>query len=163
MLPLFAYVVYPAIDKVFRLTSLRKIGLGLFATVGAFLIVAWIQTRIDAGQKPHIIWQILAYVVLTVGEVAVSVTHLEFSYTQAPKKMKSIVMCAYLGAISLGNFFMAVFNSWNQNTNGTLKFAGAAYFNFFVVVMLVAAVLFVPVARFYKGKTYIQDEAQSTA
>ncbi|MEK7674492.1 MAG: POT family MFS transporter [Verrucomicrobiota bacterium] len=163
MLPLFSYVVYPAIDKVFRLTAMRKIGLGLFATAVAFLIIAWIQARLDAGQRPHIIWQIVAYIVLTVGEVAVSVTHLEFSYTQAPQKMKSIVMCLYLGAISLGNFFTAQFNHFNQNADGSLKFAGASYFYFFVIVMVVTAILFVPVARFYKGKTYIQDEAERAA
>lgn len=162
MLPLFSYVVYPAIDKVFRLTAMRKIGLGLFATAVAFLIVAWIQARLDAGQRPHIVWQIAAYVVLTVGEVAVSVTHLEFSYTQAPTKMKSIVMCTYLGAISLGNFLTAQFNHFNQSADGSLKFAGASYFYFFVIVMVVTAILFVPVARFYKGQTYIQDEAETT-
>src|SRR5262252_6296937 len=32
MLPLFSYAVYPAIDKVFRLTQLRKFGIGLFVT-----------------------------------------------------------------------------------------------------------------------------------
>ena len=73
----------------------------------AFMIIDWIQTRIDAGQHPHILWQILAFVVLTAGEVMLSVTHLEFAYTQAPKKMKSLVMCTYLGSISLGNAFTA--------------------------------------------------------
>ena len=160
MLPLFSYAVYPAIEKVFRLTPLRKFGMGLFVTVFAFLIVGWIQTRIDAGQTPHIIWQILAFIVLTAGEVMVSVTHLEFAYTQAPKKMKSLVMCTYLGSIALGNVFTAAVNFFIQNPDGTVKLAGASYFYFFVVVMLVAATLFVFVARFYRGRTYIQDEVE---
>src|SRR6267378_1746981 len=159
MLPLFSYVIYPAIDKVFRLTPLRKIGIGLFVTAFAFLIVGWAQTRIDAGQTPHIIWQILAFVVLTAAEVMVSVTHLEFAYTQAPKKMKSLVMCTYLIAVSLGNQFTAAINFLIDK--GTLKLAGASYFFFFVIVMLVTALLFVFFARFYKGKTYIQDEAEA--
>src|SRR5205807_6019592 len=49
MLPLFSYVIYPAVDRVFRLTPLRKIGLGLFVAAAAFLLVALIQVRIDAG------------------------------------------------------------------------------------------------------------------
>ncbi len=159
MLPLFSYVVYPAIDRVFRLNALRKIGIGLFVTAISFAIVAWIQTQIDAGKRPHINWQILAFVVLTVSEVMVSVTHLEFSYTQAPTKMKSIVMCTYLGAISLGNFLTAQFNQYNQNADGSLKYAGAAYFWFFVVVMVITSILFVPVARLYRGRTHIQEEA----
>ncbi|MEZ6146368.1 MAG: hypothetical protein R3B91_13335 [Planctomycetaceae bacterium] len=35
LIPLFTYVIYPAIDKVFQLTPLRKIGLGMFITVPA--------------------------------------------------------------------------------------------------------------------------------
>jgi proton-dependent oligopeptide transporter, POT family len=161
MLPLFSYWIYPAIDRVFRLTPLRKIGLGLFTTVLAFLIVAWIQTRIDAGHTPSINWQILAFLVLTASEIMVSVTHLEFSYTQAPKKLKSLVMCTYLGAISLGNVFTALVNFAIQNPNGTSKLAGADYFYFFVKVMLVTAVAFLIVSPFYRGRTYTQDEAEA--
>jgi POT family proton-dependent oligopeptide transporter len=161
MLPLFSYAVYPAIARVFRLTSLRKFGVGLFVTAVAFVIVGWIQTRIDAGQTPHIIWQIIAFVALTAAEVMVSVTHLEFAYTQAPKKMKSLVMCTYLGAISLGNAFTAAVNFFIQNPDGTLKLSGAAYFYFFVKVMLVTAVVFAIVSPFYKGRSYIQDEAEA--
>jgi len=157
MLPLFSYAVYPAIDKVFRLTPLRKIGMGLFAVVIAFLIVAWIQTRIDAGEHPAILWQILAFLVLTASEVLVSVTHLEFAYTQAPKKMKSLVMCTYLGAIALGNFFVFAVNVFIQNPDGTEKLTGANYFFFFAAVMFVTALIFVVVAGFYRGRTYIQD------
>ena len=160
MLPLFSYVVYPAINKAFRLTWLRKIGLGLFLTVIAFLIVGWIQVRIDAGQTPHILWQILAFVVLTAAEVMVSVTHLEFAYTQAPKKLKSLVMCTYLGAVALGNVFTAAVNFFIQNPDGSVKLAGASYFFFFAKIMLATSVLFVLVAGFYRGRTHIQDEAQ---
>jgi len=163
MLPLTAYVLYPALNKVIRVTPLRKFGMGLFAVIVAFLIVAWIQVRLDAGEKPHVIWQILAFLVLTFGEVAVSVTHLEFAYTQAPKKMKSLVMCTYLGSIALGNVFTAQVNHFIQNPDGTVSLQGAAYFFFFVKVMLVTAILWLVVSRFYRGKTYIQDEAGAKA
>jgi len=161
MLPLFSYVIYPAASKLFRVTPLRKFGAGLFMVIVAFLIVGWIQTRLDAGDRPNIIWQILAFVALTAGEVMVSVTHLEFAYTQAPRKMKSLVMCTYLGSIALGNVFTAAVNFFIQNPDGTLKLSGANYFFFFVKVMLVTAVLFLFFAKFYRGNTYIQDEAEA--
>jgi POT family proton-dependent oligopeptide transporter len=159
MLPLTSYVLYPWLGKFFRVTPLRKFGMGLFAVIVSFLIVGWIQVRIDAGQRPHILWQILAFLVLTLGEVLVSVTHLEFAYTQAPRSMKSLVMCTYLGSIALGNVFTAAVNFFIQNPDGTVKLAGASYFFFFVKVMFVTAVLFLFVSRFYRGKTYIQEEA----
>lgn len=160
MLPVFSYLIYPALDRVVKMTPLRKIGLGLFVTVFAFWIVAWIQTRIDAGERPNVIWQILAFLVLTGGEIMVSVTHLEFAYTQAPKKLKSLVMCTYLGAISLGNVFTAAVNFLIQNPDGTSKLVGAAYFYFFVKVLLATAILFTIVSPFYRGKTYTQDAAE---
>jgi POT family proton-dependent oligopeptide transporter len=160
MLPVFSYVIYPVIEKVVRLTPLRKFGMGLFVTAFAFLIIGFIQTRIDAGETPHIIWQVVAFIVLTCGEIMVSVTHLEFAYTQAPKKMKSLVMCTYLGAIALGNVFTAGVNFFIQNPDGSVKLRGSSYFFFFVVVLLVTAFLFLFFARLYKGRTYIQDEAE---
>ena len=49
-------------------------------------------------------WQLLAYAIITAAEIMVSVPALEFAYTQAPKKMKSLIMAAYLaGSISFGN------------------------------------------------------------
>ena len=89
----------------------------------------------------------------------VSVTHLEFAYTQAPKKLKSLVMCTYLGAVALGNVFTAAVNFLIQNKDGTVKLKGASYFFFFVIVMLATALLFLFFARFYKGRTYIQQQA----
>lgn len=158
MLPLFSYWLYPLVGKIVTLTPLRKIGAGLFVTAAAFLLVALIQTWIDAGQKPNITWQIWAFVILTAGETLVSPTHLEFAYTQSPVKLKSLVMCTYLIAVSLGNQFTAVVNFFIQNPDGTVKLQGANYFMFFVYVLLGTAVVFVIVTPFYKGRTYLQDQ-----
>ena len=159
MVPLFSYVIYPAADKVFTLTALRKITIGLFITALSFVISAWIETQIVAGFKPSVGWQAFAYVILTAAEVMVSVTCLEFAYTQAPKKMKSFIQAAYLLSISLGNAFTAVVNWLIQNEDGTSKLPGASYYWFFVIAMVATGVLFIPVACWYKPKEYIQDEA----
>src|SRR6202011_1185364 len=67
-IPLVNYVIYPAINRVFPLTPLRKIGIGLFITALSFVVIVMIQGWIDAGQKPSINWQFLAYIILTLGE-----------------------------------------------------------------------------------------------
>jgi POT family proton-dependent oligopeptide transporter len=118
-----------------------------------------IQTRIDAGARPGIIWQVWAFVILTAGETLVSPTHLEFSYTQGPVKLKSLVMCTYLLAVSLGNQFTAAVNFFIQNPDGSVKLQGTSYFMFFVWVMLGTAVVFAIVTPFYKGRTYLQDQS----
>jgi POT family proton-dependent oligopeptide transporter len=67
--------------------------------------VTLVQGWIDAGQRPSIGWQILAYVVITASEILVSVVGLEFAYTQAPKAVKSLVMSLFLLSVWLGNDF----------------------------------------------------------
>src|SRR5207237_8305930 len=106
LIPLVNYVIYPAIHKISPLTPLRKIGIGLFLTGLSFVVIVWIQGQIDLGLKPSINWQLLAYVILTLGEAMVSITGLEFSYTQAPNSMKSSVMTLWLCTVAAGDFFV---------------------------------------------------------
>jgi len=159
LIPLFHYVIYPAISIVFPLTPLRKVSIGFFVTAGAFVIPALLQRQIDAGFTPTIGWQIIAHLVLASAEVMVSITCLEFSYTQAPKKMKSFIMAVFFLSITLGDLFTAAVNYFIQNEDGTSKLAGPSYYWFFVIVMSVTAVIFIFVAARYREKTYIQDEA----
>src|SRR4029453_1011928 len=142
MLPLFSYWLYPMVEKVIPLTPLRKIGAGLFVTAASFFIVAMIQTRIDAGARPSIIWQVWAFVVLTAGETLLSPTHLQFSYPQGPGKLKSLCTCTYLLAVSVGNQFTAAVDFFIQNPDGTVKLHGASSFLFFVLALLGPACTF---------------------
>ncbi len=157
-IPLVNYVLYPMISKVFPLTPLRKIGIGLFLTAGSFAVIVYAQHLIDLGLKPTIWWQMLAYVILTLGEAMVSITGLEFSYTQAPNSMKSSVMALWLFAIASGNIFDAKFNSWDLNADGTTKLTEFQFYSFFTILMLVAACCFVAFACFYKGQTHLQSQ-----
>ncbi|MBT4530901.1 MAG: hypothetical protein HOC27_06815 [Phycisphaerae bacterium] len=109
-IPIFQFAVYPLINKVWTLTPIRKISIGLFVMVIGFYMVGTVQSWVDAGERPSIGWQVLAYAILTASEVMVSITGLEFAYTQAPKRMKSIIMALFLFSVSLGNFFTAGVN-----------------------------------------------------
>ena len=157
--PLFSYWLYPAMNRLFELTALRKIAIGLFITAFAFAIPALLQIRIDAGQAPNIGWQLLAYLVLTAAEVMVSITCLEFSYTQAPKRMKSLVMAFFMLSVATGNLFTSAVNFFIQNEDGTVLLKGADYFWFFTGLMGFTALLFLIVVRFYQPVNHLQDEA----
>jgi len=109
-IPLFSYIVYPAVDRFFPLTPLRKIAIGLFIMVISFVLVAIAQMKIDAGETPSISWQLVGYVALTAAEVMVAIVSLEFSYTQAPKSMKSVIMSLWLAAVFVGNQLTAQIN-----------------------------------------------------
>jgi POT family proton-dependent oligopeptide transporter len=157
-IPLVNYVLYPLINRVFTLTPLRKIGIGLYLTGFSFCVILYAQHLIDLGQRPTIWWQMLAYVILTLGEAMVSITGLEFSYTQAPNSMKSSVMALWLFAIASGNLFDARFNAWMLNPDGTTKLTEFQFYEFFTVLMFAAATLFVFFACFYKGRTHLQSQ-----
>ena len=110
LIPIFTYLIYPFCGRFFETTPLRRIGAGLFTVASSFLIVGWIEARIQSGHSVSAWWQILAYVVLTAAEILVSITALEFSYKQAPLRMKSFIMALFLLSTSLGNLMIAGVN-----------------------------------------------------
>lgn len=110
------------------------------------------------GYRPSILWQILAYLVLTAAEIMVSITCLEFAYTQAPRSMKSLIMSLYLLTVSLGNLITGLVNSFIQTDDGGSLLPGASYFWFFTGLMFLGALLLGLVARNYQGKTYIDSD-----
>lgn len=157
-IPLFQYLIYPAINRVFPLTPLRKIGMGIVVAGLSFLISAWIETQIAAGLKPSIGWQMPAYALLTAAEIMVSITGLEFAYTQAPRHMKAMVQALYLLSISAGNAFTALVHVFIQNPDGTVKLHGASFYNFFAGLAIGCVALFIFVAKAYKERSYLQGE-----
>ncbi|MEX0611285.1 MAG: POT family MFS transporter [Pirellulales bacterium] len=163
-IPLFTYGLYPLFGRWFVVTPLRRIGIGLFLTAAAFVIPSLVQESIDAGGAPHFMWQVLAYVVMTAAEVMVSITALEFSYTQAPRKMKSLLMGVFFLSITAGNLLTAAVNGYivDQKQLGNVVLEGADYFWFFTGIMLVTAIVFVIWSQFYRGRTYIQGEDEAS-
>ena len=159
-IPAFSYGVYPFVGRYIALTPLRRIGAGLFLTVPSYVLIAIAEGKIRNGETPTIWWQIGAYVILTAAEVLVSITALEFSYTQAPRKMKSLVMGAYLLSVALGNKFTSLVNKViaDEKEEGNLILQGADYYWFFTLAMLTTAVVFLIYSQFYRGQTYIQGE-----
>ena len=60
--------------------------------------------------------------------------------------------------VSVANSFVAAVNFFILNDDGSSKLEGASYYAFFTGLMLIASIVFVFVAYFYKEKLYIQDE-----
>jgi POT family proton-dependent oligopeptide transporter len=113
---------------------------------------------VDAGNTPHMGWQILACALLTSAEVMVSITGLEFAYTQAPRQMKSFILSLFLLTVSLGNFLTAGVTTIITDTEGQSRLSMTQELWFWSGLILVAAAIFVPVAKWYKPKEYLQEE-----
>ncbi|MCA9058448.1 MAG: hypothetical protein KDA85_08115, partial [Planctomycetaceae bacterium] len=152
LLPVINLFVYPAMARLgFNPTPLRKMTVGMAVASLAFVAVATIQHTINAAEpgSVSVLWQIIPYVIMTSAEVMVSVTGLEFAYTQAPKPMKSTIMGFWLLAVSLGNLLVAFLT----------RFEGLPLVDFFWVfagLMAVAAGLFAVFSLFYRYREYQQ-------
>jgi POT family proton-dependent oligopeptide transporter len=157
LVPVFSKFIYPFFEKIITLTALKKMGVGLWLMVFAFGIASIIQELLDSGHSLHVGWQIIACFVLTASEVMVSVTCLEFAYTQAPKTMKSLVMALFLFTVSLGNYFTSLVKFLLIDEKGEPFFAGADEFWFWTILMAVGSTLFILVSRNYVDGGQLQD------
>lgn len=158
LIPVFNYVIYPAIDKVFPLTALRKMGIGFFVMAVGFGIIAVVNMALDAGSTPHIGWQVLGCAIVTAAEVMISITGLEFAYTQAPRYMKSFVLSLFLLTVSFGNFVTAGFTHLITDSNGQAVLGRTEELWFWTGMILLTGLIFIPVAMRYKVQEYLQEE-----
>jgi POT family proton-dependent oligopeptide transporter len=151
MIPLFAKFIYPAVEKRgIKATPLRRMSTGMVVTASSFVAAALIQASLDGGHKLSVGWQFVPYLLITAAEIMVSITGLEFAYTQAPRQMKSTIMSFWFLTVFAGNELTA----WIARIN---KFQGAAFFWFFAVLMAAFAGLFIWTASRYKVREYLED------
>src|SRR5262249_23209464 len=110
-----------------------------------------VQGAIDA-RPPSTVWfgwQAIAYVLMTLGEVLVSITGLEFAYSQAPRRMKSTVMGLWQLTVSLGNVLVSLI--------ALIKLPLVQSFWLFAGLMAATSVAFGLRARFYRARDYVQE------
>lgn len=150
LIPVNNFFIYRWIQALgFTLTPLRKMTIGMGIASFAFVAAAVLQLTIDnAGDgKIPVLWQVVQYFIMTQAEVMVSITGLEFAYTQAPKAMKSTVMGFWLLSVSFGNILVAALSRFESLTLQN-------FFWLFAGLMALAAVLFAVFAMFYKYRDY---------
>ncbi len=159
--PFMVMVLIPFMNQVYRLSekfgiktpALRRMTVGMLVAALSFVAAALIQTEIDRKGPGivHALWQVVPYLIITVAEVMVSITGLEFAYTQAPKRMKSTIMSFWLLTVTLGNFLVALFALLALD-----QLPLAQFFWVFAGLMALAAILFGVRARFYRQHDYPQ-------
>jgi POT family proton-dependent oligopeptide transporter len=103
-IPLLTWGLYPLLGRWAR--PLRRMAVGLFLTALSYVVVAWLQSRLAAGDQLSILWQVVPYIILTLAEVLVSTTGLEFAFTQAASTMKSTIMGFWNLTVALGNLIV---------------------------------------------------------
>jgi POT family proton-dependent oligopeptide transporter len=173
LIPLMTFLVYPLLERIgIPMPPLRRMAIGMLITGLSFVLVGLIQVSIDRGQTPSVLWQFFPYVVITVAEVMVSITGLEFAYTQAPRSMKSTLMSFWLLTVAFGNFLVPIVlwvAGWIMAALVTLGLAAApaaasdegqiaaADFFVFAALMFLAAIAFAFRVRSYKVVNFMES------
>lgn len=102
--PLVTLFIYPYIGR--WGAPLKRMGLGILLAGIAYGAVATLQQSLDTGARLSILWQCIPYFLLTLSEILVSTTGLEYAYTAAGKNLKSIVSSFWLLTSTLGNLLV---------------------------------------------------------
>jgi dipeptide/tripeptide permease len=154
-LPIMTLLLYPLLGRL--ATPLRRMSCGMFVSAFSYLIVAAIQYKIDHGTTTlSIWWQTVPYIVITVAEVLVSTTGLEFAFREAAPSMKSTIIGFWYLTVAAGNLFVALITEFAKLIFPEMSAASGdlsvtpAMFLFYAVLTFVIAILFSIVAAFYK-------------
>ena len=108
-------------------------------------LCAW-MTQGDGVKVSHL-WLVLAYVLLTIGEVLVYGTGLDFSFGQAPASMKSLITSCFLVTNAIANLINIFWMRTYENGLSSLSFYGIA-----TVLPLIGAVAILFVGRQFMTK-----------
>eukprot|EP01132_Coremiostelium_polycephalum_P008258 gene8258-10148_t len=141
-IPVIEFCIYRPLRKLnINFKPLYRMCVGMWLAVITFILSMFVQLKID-NSPPNsvpVYWLIPQYLVLTFAEIFISVTGLEFAYSQAPSNMKSIIMSGWYLSISMGNLFVVFVvdgislpKQWIEY----LFFAGVmSFFNFIFMII----------------------------
>jgi len=157
LIPFNNLVLFPALKNAgWEMTALRRMTVGIVFSGLSWVVVGGMQVVLDGGQVFSIAWQVLPYALLTLGEVLVSATGLEFAYSQAPQSMKGVLMSFWLLSVTIGNLWVLVVNAGVKNATVTSLIASTGFGTtafqmfFFAAFAFVAAAAFALCARSYR-------------
>jgi POT family proton-dependent oligopeptide transporter len=149
-LPVMTIWLYPILGRL--ASPLRRMSYGMFLAAASFVVVAWLQTRVDAGERLSILWQTVPYVILTIAEVFVSTTGLEFAFREAAASMKSTIMGFWNLTVAFGNLLVTVITALAAKVlgGGTDVSISPKVFLFYAGLTFVVAIFFSIICTFYK-------------
>ncbi|CAG4942189.1 unnamed protein product [Colias eurytheme] len=103
----------------------------------------------------HLAWIVPQYFLISVAEIMFAVSGLEFSFTQAPKSMKTITIAAWYVSVAIGNLIVILV------AQTKIFESRAAEFFVYAVVLTIAMLVFLKMAQGYCTRT-IEGDGSST-
>ncbi|XP_022662348.1 solute carrier family 15 member 1-like isoform X3 [Varroa destructor] len=106
----------------------------------------------QAAPAMSLMWQAPQYILITTGEVLFSVTGLEFSYSEAPKSMKSVLQAGWLMTVAIGNLLVVIVAKIGLEKQST-------EFLVFGLAMFADMIFFAVLAYFYTPSSALSEMA----
>jgi len=166
LIPFNNIAVFPLLRRLgWEPTALRRMTAGILLSSLSWVAIGSIQVVMDGGTPVSMAWQILPYALLTMGEVLVSATGLEFAYSQAPRSMKGAIMAFWSLAVTVGSLWVLIVNASVRNETVLDHIAGtglgvmAFQMYFFAAFALLAALAFGWYATRYRVVNNYRTEA----
>lgn len=147
LVPILTWGLYPMLGRL--ASPLKRMSAGFFLAGFSFVLVAWFQVRVDAGAQLSILWQAAPYLIITVAEVLISTTGLEFAFREAAPSMKSTIMGFWNLSVALGNLVVMGITKVLTTTDGHGS-VSPGRFMLYAGMTFAAAIAFTLIAACYK-------------
>lgn len=154
LIPIWKNVVTPIFNKInYKLEPLQSVAGGAMSAALSFVCAGYLQHQIERrnNQKISIAWQFPQFFLLMLGEILLSIPGLQFSYTQAPATMKSVLTAAWFVNCAIGNLLVVLITELNLFQRQSNE-----YF-FYATLMFVSTMIFSYFASFYENETSVVE------
>jgi len=109
LIPLFEKAIYPLCGYFFNFTPLRRIAVGHIFTIAALIASGFVSIYIERSvTKITIFWILPQYFLVSCAEILLSITGLEFAFSEAPASMKGMMTAIFMSTTAIGNGFIAI-------------------------------------------------------
>jgi proton-dependent oligopeptide transporter, POT family len=145
LLPVFDYTVYPLLARIGLKTDLQKVTCGLICCLLSFMAATFIESRVNDELLP-ILWLFPQYFILAVSEVFIWVSIVNFAYTQAPERMKSVMTSFAYVTVALGSLIVMIVSGSNfieSQMHEFIMYAAVMVINIIVFVIMSSNYTFV--------------------
>ncbi|NMC43899.1 MAG: peptide MFS transporter, partial [candidate division Zixibacteria bacterium] len=144
--PLFAWIWSRTDrDEKHRLSSPRKMLIGFILVITCMALMS-VAGFIGATTKVSILWEVGAYILMTMAELCISVVGLQLAFEEAPDRMKSMITGIWLFVVFLGNLLAALFaRIYTQTTPGL-------YFGAMTIMIVIVTIAFFFIGRRFEHR-----------
>ncbi len=145
--PIFNFIYKYLDNNGYKINIFTKIQIGIIIASFAFVILCFIQYFLDKGVVVNIKWQLLVFVFITIAEVLIMPSSVEFAYSVAPHWAKCKSISFFFLAICIGNMISVLIVS--NCIDKYIIFATSAMLGMFASIGLFFAF------RYYNNKLII--------